>query len=133
MRIGWSGKTIRIPLPGMRDHADDRPIAWWEWPLVPVVWVGFTVVFGSIVMLSIPYFTVFPDHHPHPYDRGSSRQREIIRLYRESANRVPLWRRFGHALAILFRLAPQRRRYVNRQLSEREADHLGQRGLETDS
>ncbi|MCE9548673.1 MAG: hypothetical protein K8T25_24615 [Planctomycetia bacterium] len=39
--------------------------------------------FSLLALLSIPYFSVFPDHHAHPHDyKGTPEQRQRLRNWR---------------------------------------------------
>lgn len=101
---------MRIPL--VRFGSDDRPIAWWEWLFVPVVTpVGLTVL-GILALLSIPYFTLYPDRHATDYDFGTPRQRAVMGRYRRLTARVSLRRRLGRVLAYPFSRRPRPRRAV---------------------
>ena len=86
--------------------ADRKRIAWYEWPFLPLVLFALPVVLAIFVILgilaaiSIPYFSVYPDRHLHPYDLcdATPRQRELIAKWRHKYRSLGLWRRFKRAL-----------------------------------
>lgn len=56
---------MRVLTPGFRYFGDRTPIGRGE-RLWSIVLAPLTItVFGLIVLFSIPYFKIFPDHHPH--------------------------------------------------------------------
>jgi hypothetical protein len=74
-------------------------LRWYQWLLVPFALPAALVVIlplGALALLAIPYYAVFPDHHPHVVDFGGSpRQRELLAR----------WRRRNQQLGIIGRIA----------------------------
>ena len=67
-----------------------EPSVWWHWPFYlssVALFVVFLAVCGAV---STPYLAMYPEHAPHRYDRGTPRQREIIKRYRRKLSRAPL-------------------------------------------
>ena len=121
---------MRVLTPRVRYNGDVSPITWLE-SVWAIVLAPLTITaLGITVLLSIPYFAIYPDHHPHAYDRGTSKQRETIRRYRKLVSRVPFWRRCGHAFQLFLQRSPGRTQWVIRQLPDEEVARLKQMGIE---
>lgn len=121
---------MRVLTPRVRYNGDASPITRLE-SLWAIVLAPLTIaVLGIVVLFSIPYFAIYPDHHPHAYDRGTKKQRETIRRYRNLVSRVPFWRRCGHAFLLLLKRSPGRTQCVIRQLPDEEVARLKEMEIE---
>jgi hypothetical protein len=93
---------MRLPL--CRFNGDQTPVAWWEWIFAPIVMLFLIPLLLLGAILSIPYYTLYPERHAHEYDLGTGRQRELMRRYRSRAARVTLPQRIGWAFLSPYRL-----------------------------
>jgi hypothetical protein len=79
-----------------------RHVPWYLWPLVPLAFAGGLVVMlplGIFALLSIPHFTVFPDHHAHLYDfEGTPQQRARLAQWRALHRNMNLLQRIERAI-----------------------------------
>jgi len=58
---------------------------------------------AALVILSIPYFGIFPDHHVHLYDiEGTPEQKSFLALRRSRYRRLGLRRRIRRAFRFGF-------------------------------
>jgi hypothetical protein len=91
----------------------ERP-PWYLWPLVPLVLpIGLVIMlpFGLLALLSIPFYLVFPDTHPHKYDAlGTPSQTERLARWRAHYRRIGLRRRIRRSVKLWRRGREWRRR-----------------------
>ncbi len=74
---------------------------WYRWLLVPLALPAALVILVPMSILaafSIPYYAVFPHHHPHSADFGTPRQRDLIRGWRARYARLSLWAKLRRAV-----------------------------------
>ena len=80
-----------------------RALKWYQWPLIPFALPAAMVVGIPLLVLaalSIPYYKVFPDHHPHIVDMGGTpRQRQLIESWRAKYRELGIVGRIGVALS----------------------------------
>jgi len=61
-------------------------LPWYAWPIAPFAFCAAVVVMiplGILAIVSIPFYALFPDHHPHIYDcEATPRQRHRLEQWR---------------------------------------------------
>lgn len=105
---------MRFPI--LRFGEDTTPITKWELLFAPLVIPLFFLGFFALVVLSVPYYAIFPENHARQYDFGTDREKRVAQRWRQFVRRQPLgkrwWRRFRarrgrrHALRLGIRSIP---------------------------
>ena len=89
-------------------------VPWYSWPLVPLALpIGLVIMLplGVLSLLSIAFYMVFPDTHPHKYDAlGTPRQKELLASWRAHYARIGLRRRIKRSVKLWRRGREWRRR-----------------------
>src|ERR1700722_5641807 len=77
-------------------------IKWYMWPLAPVAFLAAMLVILPlciVALLSIPYFSLYPDHHAHVADcQGSQSEKARVARWRVTYSRMSFAGRVRRAM-----------------------------------